>query len=65
MTKECPSCGKNMIQWRTKTVLTSIPPQYPWIWRCGCGNRLKGGVFHGLNADNFREEWDKAQEVKP
>jgi hypothetical protein len=47
--KVCPKCGKNMIRKYRNLVLTSMPPQYPWIWWCACGHEERGGVDAGVS----------------
>ena len=57
--KVCPKCGKSMIRWATGEVLLSYPAQYPWEWRCGCGNRERGGIERGkTEGEIFREAWE-------
>ena len=61
--KPCPQCGKKMIKWPTGLRLLVNPPLDCWNWKCGCGHEEKGGSRSGLTeAQNFRIEWEKAQE---
>ena len=62
-TKKCFECGKNMIQKDTAMALLSMPPQYPWIWWCFCGNTEEGGVRRGTSeADVNIEKWRQANQ---
>ena len=66
-TKECPKCGKMMIQERSNYVLTSNPPQYPWTWWCGCGHTEAGGVEipKVTSAQEvLRERWERVNGLK-
>ena len=59
--ERCDECGATMIQRDSGVVLTSMPPQYPWYWWCGCGATKKGGVRRDKTEEQMcREEWERA-----
>ena len=61
--KTCPQCGKNMIRKSTHVVLTSMPPQYPWIWWCACGHEESGGTDVGMSPQELdRRRFEAANE---
>lgn len=59
--KTCPSCGKNMIPWKSENIYLSNPPQWDVYWRCGCGHKeikcRERGVF--MN-ELWLEQWKNA-----
>ena len=63
MAEECPKCHSKMIKRYTNQVLLSYPPQYPWYWWCGCGERKEGGTEQGKSDDEMSyDEWKKVNE---
>lgn len=58
----CDKCGKNMIRRYTGQMMTSYPPQEPWVWWCACGMQKPGGVIVEKSQDELaKAAWNAAQ----
>lgn len=65
-TKLCPKCSANRVKQYTGMVLCDNPPQYPFIWYCGCGYNEETGVDrHQYEPPTIHEIWQKANPDKP
>lgn len=57
----CEKCGKWAIKQSTGIVLTSYPPQYPMMWKCGCGWSTSAGTIRGTTEEEvFNKQWEEA-----
>ncbi len=55
----CENCGKKAIKMSTGIVLTSYPPQYPMIYKCGCGWTKEAEIVRGQTEEEmFQENWN-------
>lgn len=56
----CPECNCIMLKRYENITLTSLPPQRPWYWWCGCGHTEKGGIEKGKREDEiYMSAWKK------
>jgi len=44
-------------------VLTSMPPQQPWDWYCGCGNTEYGGTTLAELPMSIHDKWKLANTI--
>ncbi len=63
----CPKCKMKMVKRYEETIpasfsksgLTTCPPQRPWLWWCGCGHTVEGGIDqYKTKVQQARENWE-------
>ena len=60
-TKECPNCGKNMIESYARTQPLIYPPITQMEWFCACGHKEEGRTIrHPSQFESDMERWKEA-----